>query len=71
MKTRGTDTGTISDAELRAAIVNASLDVAMTANRPSSTSYEIHFAAGTLARLTHELRRRDSSESDVPEMVTA
>lgn len=69
MKTRGTDPGTMSDADLRASIIDASLDVAKEANRPSSTSYEIHFATGTLARLTHELRRRDASASDPVEML--
>lgn len=62
MKMRGTNTATMSDADLRATIVDAALDVAKEANRPSSTNYEIHFVSGTLQRLTHELRLRDSND---------
>lgn len=60
----------MSDADLRASILDAALDVAREANRPSSTSYEIHFAAGTLQRLAHELRLRDTA-SDASETIPA
>lgn len=59
------------DSELRASILDAALDVAKTANRPSATDYEIHFAAGTLYRLTHELRERSTNRvEDVPELAS-
>lgn len=71
MKTRGTNTATMPDSELRSSIVDAALDVAREANRPSATDYEIHFASGTLYRLTHELRARSTNKvEDVPERAS-
>lgn len=61
----------MSDAELRASIATAADEVAEQARREDSTTYEIHFAAGTLQRLTHELRLRDAAASDAADIVPA
>jgi len=48
----------MTDDALRACIADAARDVAEAAERNGASCYEIHFALGTLQRLTHELRLR-------------
>lgn len=48
----------MTDADLRACIRAAALEVYEAALPPDASCFEIHFAAGTLQRLTHELRLR-------------
>lgn len=54
----------MSDADLRACIRAAALDLYETVLRPEATCFEIMFAVGTIQRLTHELRLR--CVGDVP-----
>lgn len=71
MMTRGTNTSTCSDAELREHIAAAAHDVANAAYDASGSTYEILFAENTLQRLTRELRRRNAADSEiVPELAS-
>lgn len=54
----------MSDADLRACIRDAALEVYEAALPLDAPSYGIHFAAGTLQRLTHELRLRDVGQPE-------
>lgn len=58
MKTHGTKTDGLSDADLRTYIASAALDV-YEAILQGFPAYDVHFAAGTLETLTRELQRRD------------
>lgn len=58
MKTHGTNTEGLSDADLRSYIASAALDV-YEAILQGLPAYDVHFAAGTLEALTRELQHRD------------
>lgn len=58
MKTTGTNTEGLSDADLRTHIASAALDV-YEAILQGYRAYDVHFAAGTLEALTDELLHRD------------
>lgn len=58
MKTHGTNTDRLSDADLRTYIASAALDV-YEAILQGYSAYDVHFAQGTLARFTDELLHRD------------
>lgn len=71
MMTRGTNTDTCTDAELREHIAKAAHDVADAAYNAAGSTYEILFAENTLQRLTRELRRRNAADSEiVPELAS-
>ena len=71
MRTIGTDKNRLremTDTQLRAVVLECSLDVARAANNPSSTDFEIQFAIGTLNRVGREVRLRAVSSRSASEL---